>query len=214
MRCPSRSRARCPLGLNRHDLARLAVPPRRLGELCATTCSQPSAMTSTAPTLGCAAVGGQRVVGHAHVGPELSAARQMRQRGADRRSGRGRHALRDDRRTDHGRHDEHVVARADAAVGPTIAVKTGTRSVIGSRAVLVDAVAFVRRLGERGCGSAGALRDRRDRACSPRCACARARRRDLDRRQPDRAAVLDHRLARVDRAQRDLVSGRDPRPHR
>jgi hypothetical protein len=52
----------------------------------------------------------------AEVRADLAAARQMRQRGADRRN-RRRDPFGDDRRANHGRHDEDMVADADLSAG-------------------------------------------------------------------------------------------------
>ena len=56
----------------------------------------------------------------AQIGTELAAACLMRQRRADW-SDRRRDALGDHRRADHRRHDEHVVAYANVAVGTCVA---------------------------------------------------------------------------------------------
>ena len=161
---------------------RLAASAR----VCATTCSQPSAMTSDGADVGMAAVGGEGVVGHAHVGPELPASRQVRHRGADRLN-RGRDALGDDRRADDRRHDQHVVPRADAAVRPAIPQETRT---VGHRflsAVSLNAVPS-RRAARRAAvaARAGVIRDLPARECSPGCACARANRQG-SRRSPGRS---------------------------
>ena len=66
--------------------------------------------------IGMAAVGRERVVGYAHVRTELSTPGEVRQGHTERRRGR-RDALGDDRRADHRRDDEDVVARSDAAIG-------------------------------------------------------------------------------------------------
>ena len=102
---------------------RLAVS----ASVCATTCSHPSAMTSTAPTFGMPAIRRERVVRHPHVRPELPASGEVRQRHRHRRRRCG-DALGDDRRADHRRHDEDVIARADAAVRAAVAEEAGSRA--------------------------------------------------------------------------------------
>src|SRR5262249_15428968 len=73
--------------------------------------------------VGMRAVRRERLVRELHVGPQLTAARGVRQRRANRRDRRG-DALGHPRRTDHGRHDEQMVAHADAAVGPAVSLET------------------------------------------------------------------------------------------
>ena len=106
-------------------------------------------------------------------GPELAAAGGVRQRGADRRDRRG-DALRDDRRADHRRHDEQVIAHADAAVGPPVARETPVAARRRSRHAVPR---IVGRLGEPRLVDRGlrVAADRRGRACSRRCACGRGR---------------------------------------
>ena len=117
---------RAAFGLNRDDLDRLAVAAGGVGEVLRHHLLAAERDDHNRADVGMRAVGGQRLVRDAHVGPELPAAGQVRQRHADRRGSRG-DALGDDRRTDHGRHDEHVVARADAAVGAAVAEEARAR---------------------------------------------------------------------------------------
>ena len=203
-RLPLRGRAhRAAFALNRDDVRRLAVVPRRVGECCATTCSQPSAMTSTAPTLGCPQYAGERVVGDAHVGAELAAAGEVRQRGAERRRRRG-DPLGDDRRADDRRHDEHVIARADAAVAAAIAVEPWTCSHRCAGAVCGTSGGSA----GRASGSAGRKRQVAAAAAARDVVRVHVRAgRDVPAGGADRAAVLEDASPLGDRAERDLVSG-------
>ena len=131
------------------------------------------------------------------VGPELAAAGEVRQRRADRRDRRG-DPLGDDRRADDRRHDQHVIAHADAAVGPAVA-----RGTPALRAVIVAARD----------GAAARGRSPRPRALATLCVCTCAPAAMSADRRADRAAVLDDRLARANRAQRDLVPARNRFAH-
>src|SRR5439155_6198587 len=90
--------------------------------------------------VGMLAVRGERLVRHGEIRTELTAAREMGQRGADRRNRRG-DAIGNDRRADDGRHDEHVIADADTAVRPYVAAKLGCQChhSIGSAIRAADA---------------------------------------------------------------------------
>ena len=132
-----------------------------------------------------AAVRGQRVVRHVQVRPELAAAGQMRQRRADRRD-RRRDPFGDDRRADDRRHDQHVVAHADAAVGTEVAEKRGPRRHRASTAQIAAAA---------GAGDVVGVHVRPGG--------------DIRRGGADRAAVFHHRLAGANGAHRQLVSARN-----
>ena len=106
---------------------RLAGPARRLRELLRDDLLAAKRDDEHRADVRMPAVRGERFVGDAHVRAELAAAGEVRQRGRHRRGGRG-DALGDDRRADHRRHDEHVIARADASVRPPIAEEAGGRS--------------------------------------------------------------------------------------
>ena len=80
--------------------------------------------------VGVRAIGGERLVRDAHVGSELPAAGEVRQGNAYRGGSPG-NPLGDDRRTDHGRDDEHVIARPDTAVGATVTEEARARGIIG-----------------------------------------------------------------------------------
>ena len=78
--------------------------------------------TSTAPTFGCPQYAASVSCVVCMSGPSWPQPGGVRQRRADRRDRRG-DALGDDRRADHGRHHQQVVADADAAVGPAVALE-------------------------------------------------------------------------------------------
>ena len=141
----------------------------------------------------------------AHVRPELSAASEMRHGRTDRLRRRG-HPFGDHRRADHRRHDEHVVARADPAVGPAIAVEARPiahrfHRAGAHRSPLRSSGGSAR----RGCE----LRRRRFEIAAAAvlatlCVCTCAPAGDVRRRQADRASVFDHRFTRARSPQGDL----------
>ena len=106
---------------------------------------------------------------------------------------------RDDRRADHRRHDEHVIAHADAAVRPPIARETRTFSHPRALRPRASAVALVGRLGQPH-ARLGATRARprspRPRLLATLCVCTCAPAVNRRRRHADRAAVLDDRARR------------------
>ena len=72
-------RDRAALGLNRHDLDRLAGAPRGLGEALRHDLLAAERDDEHGADVGMPAVGRERVVRDAHVGPELPAAGEVRQ---------------------------------------------------------------------------------------------------------------------------------------
>ena len=106
--------------LDRNRLDRLPRPARGLGEMLRDHLLAAERHDEHGADVGMLAVGRERLVREAHVGPELAAAGEVRQRHDRRRRDLG-DALADDGGADHGRDDEHVIAHADAAVGPRIA---------------------------------------------------------------------------------------------
>ena len=142
------------------------------------------------------AVGRERIVGHPHVGPELTAACQVRQRGAERRHSRG-NPLRHDRRADDGRDDEHVIPGPHAAVGSAISEESGpgrhrSRAASGSAG---------RRVGRIEIPAATAARQ-----------VVRVHVRagaNVPGGETDRAAVLDDGLPSGNRLERDFMAGRN-----
>ena len=123
--------------------------------ICATTCSQPSATTRTAPTFGCWQYAASVSCVTCMSGPSWP---QPARCGSADRAGDGRgDAFGHDRRADDGGHDEDVIAHADAAVGTPEAVEARSAGH------------------DRFSGASARRRDPRGRARWRRCACARAR---------------------------------------
>ena len=169
------------LALNRDDVRGLARLTRGVGEILGDELLAAQRDHDDGADVRMAAVRGQRVVGDLEIRPELAAAGEVGQRRADRRD-RGGNPFGDDRGADDGRHDQHVIAHADPAVGPEIPEE---------RRVLTSS-----RLRREIAASAGARHVVRVHVRAGG---------DVRRRRPDRAAVLDDRLARANRAHRDLV---------
>jgi hypothetical protein len=107
---------RAAFGLNRNRLGRLAGVARGLDQRLGDHLLAPERDDEHGRDIGMAAIGRQRLVRRVHVGPQLPAARQVRQ-GDHRRGQRFGDPLADHRRTDHRRHHEHVIAHAHATVG-------------------------------------------------------------------------------------------------
>ena len=128
--------------------------------------------------VGMLAIRGQRVVRQLHVGAELPAACEVRQRHGARH--RGRDPLGDHGRADHGRHDEDVIAHAHSPVRPPKSVEAWLRAH--------RLVPFVR------CQIAAAARARDVVNVDVRAGL------DVGGRGADRIAVLHHRLTGSDRA--------------
>ena len=135
------------------------------------------------PDVGMRAIGGQRVMCHAHVGTQLAATGEVRQRGAGRAHG-GRDPLGHDGCADHGRDHEQMIARAHAAVRPPVSEKSGSiafRHLVNFQSTprqtqCLTATPHVCPTSARRAGSP--LRsptNRRDHGCSQRCECARGR---------------------------------------
>ena len=110
-RCPcSVARTVPPSALNREHFDRLAVAFRCIGKCLRHHLLAAERDHHTAPTLGCPQYAAS-VVRRAHVGTELAAPGEVRQRRAERQRRRG-DAFGDQRRADHRRNDEDVVAGA------------------------------------------------------------------------------------------------------
>ena len=183
---PARGRAHgAALALDRDDLRRLARLPRRVGEILRHDLLAAERDHDHRADVRMTAVRGERVVRHVQIRPELAAAGQVRQRRADRRD-RRRDPFGDDRRADDRRHDQHVVAHADAAVGTEVAEKRRPRSHRASTA---------RSPRPRGAGDVVGVHVRAGG--------------DVRRGGADRAAVFHHRLSGADGAHGQLVSARN-----
>ena len=115
-----------PFALDRDDVRRLAGAARGVRQVLRDDLFAAERDHQHGADVRMPAIRRQRLVRRVHVGAELAAPGGVRQRGADRRDRRG-DALGDDRRADHGRHDEQMVAHADAPVGPAVAEECRTR---------------------------------------------------------------------------------------